>query len=76
MRLRSKICSLFTFKIQFSLQNQISFQLKNNLEDSQFPQELVQSAVDTLFNVFDNMKKDLSPSEAKQNGTTRIVNDF
>jgi len=48
-----------------TLQHQVSFQLKNALEDSAFPQELVQSAVNTLFNVFDNLNK-TNPTEREE----------
>jgi len=39
------------------LRQQVSFKLKSTLEDSSFPQELVDSAVNTLFNVFDKLEK-------------------
>lgn len=51
--------------MEIRLQHQVSFQLKNALEDSDFPQELVQSAVNTLFNVFDNINK--NPNDASKN---------
>jgi uncharacterized protein YsxB (DUF464 family) len=43
-----------------TLQHQVSFQLRNALEDSAFPEELVSSAVNTLFNVFNNIHQEKS----------------
>jgi len=43
-----------------ALQSQVSFQLKNALEDSAFPEDLVSSAVNTLFNVFNNIHQEKS----------------
>lgn len=54
------------------LRHQVSLKLKSTLEDSAFPQELVDSAINTLFNVFDKIEK--TPS-LKKSGVNTPKND-
>jgi len=56
-----------------TLQHEVSFQLKNALEDSSFPQELVDSAVNTVFNVFNNFNKSQVSEDAKKEETEAIL---
>ncbi len=54
----SKTLRIFLNNSVLSLQHDVSYQLNKALDDSAFPELLLESAVNSVFPVFTGMKKD------------------